>query len=206
MAGNGSQIIVVTDGLANVGLGNLEDPTRAAEARDFFSRIGQEAALRGSAISIIKLKGDVSDLETLSLATEASGGRPYEIDPRFPSMSGTIGDIIQSVLLDRVVGTNAFLTVHLQRGLQFRHMLDASILTNDKATLNKELNTITLRQRVHSTTLLHGFDDEFRNFSSTRAQVMMCGVKLGLMAVAFVVCSSSQSSGLSQSTAMLTST
>lgn len=33
----GSKVIICTDGLANIGLGNLEDPTSLKEAEGFYS-------------------------------------------------------------------------------------------------------------------------------------------------------------------------
>lgn len=39
----GSKVIICTDGLANIGLGNLEDPTSLKESEKFYSEVGEYA-------------------------------------------------------------------------------------------------------------------------------------------------------------------
>lgn len=80
MAANGkpgSKVIVCTDGLANIGLGQLDDLVTDEDykqAEEFYEQVGVFAKERGVAISIISIKGENCKLEYLSALAKESGG------------------------------------------------------------------------------------------------------------------------------------
>ena len=57
----GSSVVICTDGLANVGLGsleNLEPPEKIEEANDFYLSLGQYAKFNGVSVNLITIKGE----------------------------------------------------------------------------------------------------------------------------------------------------
>ena len=74
----GSKVVVCTDGLANVGLGSLEelktDEDHAAADRFYGESCGDLAKSSGVEVSVITIKGENCKLEYLSKIAESSGG------------------------------------------------------------------------------------------------------------------------------------
>jgi len=57
----GSTVIVCTDGLANVGLGALDEAKSEEQLKkieEFYEMVGQYAKTKGVSVSIISIKGD----------------------------------------------------------------------------------------------------------------------------------------------------
>lgn len=77
-------MIICTDGLANIGMGNLdelktdEDHKRAEE---FYEGVGLYAKEEGINVSVITIKGENSKLEYLSSIAEESGGEIIRVTP-----------------------------------------------------------------------------------------------------------------------------
>jgi len=64
----GSQVVICTDGLANIGLGAFEEANTDAEkakVAEFYERIGEYAKNKGVTINLISIKGDDCNLDTL---------------------------------------------------------------------------------------------------------------------------------------------
>lgn len=90
-AASGSKIVVCTDGLANVGLGSIEDsvvPADAPEgstpssiAEQFYTRVGTYAVTNGSTIDVIGIEGDGCNLEVLGALSETTGGNVLNVNP-----------------------------------------------------------------------------------------------------------------------------
>jgi len=69
--GFGSQVVICTDGLANIGIGSLEEKKLNAEGEceveQFYKQVALFAKSKGVTVSIITIKGgEQADLETLS--------------------------------------------------------------------------------------------------------------------------------------------
>lgn len=65
-----SEIIIMTDGLSNVGLGALEvdRPAQREKATTFYQKLGEKALETNTTISIIGLEGQVSNITQVSLS------------------------------------------------------------------------------------------------------------------------------------------
>jgi hypothetical protein len=73
----GSLVIVCTDGLANVGLGNFDESHSDLESQkvdEYYERISQYAKSKGVVVSIVSIKGDECNIDTLSKVAETTGG------------------------------------------------------------------------------------------------------------------------------------
>lgn len=70
----GSTVILCTDGLANKGVGQLEDVKSEVEAKLFYTECGEQAMLYGLTVNVISLIGAECRLEAISGVTETSRG------------------------------------------------------------------------------------------------------------------------------------
>lgn len=94
----GSGIILCTDGLANLGLGQLE--VESEESKNFYSQLSALAKEKGIQISIITIKGEECKLVTLNQIVEETNGNIFRVDPL------NIGKEFANILSDEVVGTS----------------------------------------------------------------------------------------------------
>ena len=82
----GARIVLCTDGLANVGLGSLDEipeganPIREA-AEGFYRSLGESAVAAGTVVDVISIIGQDADLENLGAVSEATGGTVTRVDP-----------------------------------------------------------------------------------------------------------------------------
>jgi hypothetical protein len=78
--------MICTDGLANIGVGSLEDKKHdnegVCEVEEFYKTVAAYAKSKGVTVSIISIKGgDQSDLETLSHVYIETGGNVNIVEP-----------------------------------------------------------------------------------------------------------------------------
>ena len=113
----GGRVTVATDGLANVGVGRLDDPTLLEDSRQQLIELGEQCRLRGVTVSLLALGPEAAGLALLGTVAEQSGGRvlrlrPTDLQQQLPG-SG-VAAIASSVLAMAV----------LHRGLHFRGEAD----------------------------------------------------------------------------------
>jgi actin beta/gamma 1 len=99
----GSQIVVCTDGCANVGIGSLD--SKGKDPEGFYTSIALAAKSGGTSVSILTLEGCEAGMETLGTAADLTSGRVTVVDPQ---------DLVQSfssMASEIIVGTNVILTV-----------------------------------------------------------------------------------------------
>ncbi len=140
----GSKVILCTDGLANVGLGSVEDlGTEAAftGARDFYARIGEQAKSQGVSISLISIVGEECHLEMLSPLADLTAGDILKVDPTH------LAEDFAQILSEAVIATNVELRVKLHKGLTFRNE-DARNLSEDQTLLIRHVGNATESQEV----------------------------------------------------------
>ena len=110
----GSKVIICTDGLANVGLGSLEHAGDDKNSKAFYEKIGLYAKSKGISISVITIKGDSEcNIQTLSKVALETNGVVSRVDPE--KISSDFSFIIE----DEILGTNAKLTVRLNKLYKF---------------------------------------------------------------------------------------
>ena len=136
MAGQGktgSKVVICTDGLANRGMGmveNVHNPKIVQETSDFYERAGEYAKQRGITISVISLVSGECKLEMLSPIANLTGGDILRVNPM------QLGDDFAELIAERVIGSNGKLRVQLHKGLEFR---------NENEEHLKDGNTVMLR-------------------------------------------------------------
>lgn len=112
-----SKVILCTDGLANVGLGSIDetgtDAGREATAA-FYRRVGDYARETGVAVTILSIEGSDCSLENIGAVADATGGtvdivNPVNLEANFAS-----------VLADPIIATNVKLEFRLHEAFRFR--------------------------------------------------------------------------------------
>lgn len=75
----GSQVIVLTDGMANVGLGSFNYGEQ--NANQFYDRVGTLAEEKGVMINLVTFAGTEANIMGLSRMIELSGGQVEQVSP-----------------------------------------------------------------------------------------------------------------------------
>ena len=135
----GSQVLICTDGLANIGLGAFDEATteeEIARVDEFYERVGEYAKNKGITINVISLIGDECNLDALSKLAEMTGGdvdriNPVELTKNFANF-----------LAQPVIASNVVARVKLHKGLQFRNEA-VQALSEDKSLLVREVGNVT---------------------------------------------------------------
>ena len=125
----GSKVVVCTDGLANVGLGAVEDDGEAVAdaAEEFYRRVGLLAVEHGVVIDLVGIEGEGCDVETLGLAVEPSGGSITKVAPLDVTRN------FASMLANEAVATKVSATMFLHKMLKFRNTQDDDVaMTNNR--------------------------------------------------------------------------
>eukprot|EP00007_Cunea_sp_BSH-02190019_P003951 CAMPEP_0174243232 /NCGR_PEP_ID=MMETSP0417-20130205/30934_1 /TAXON_ID=242541 /ORGANISM="Mayorella sp, Strain BSH-02190019" /LENGTH=877 /DNA_ID=CAMNT_0015322717 /DNA_START=37 /DNA_END=2670 /DNA_ORIENTATION=+ len=70
----GGDVILCTDGVANIGVGAMEDAALMSDARQFYRKLGEQAKAGECVVSIMGLEGTDIALDTLKQCATLSGG------------------------------------------------------------------------------------------------------------------------------------
>lgn len=119
----GSKIVVCTDGLANIGVGALDElatDEESAAASTFYEGLGLRAASAGVTVDIVAIDGDGCDVENLGTLTEATGGTVTKLDPL------KLTEEFSSILAEPVLATDVAVKVLLHNALAFRDEEDVT--------------------------------------------------------------------------------
>lgn len=80
----GSQVVICTDGLANIGLGAFDEAKteqEVAKIDEFYERVGEFAKSKGLTINVVSIIGDECNLDSLSKLADLTGGNVERVDP-----------------------------------------------------------------------------------------------------------------------------
>lgn len=126
----GSNLILCTDGLANVGLGSMTDKGLSPnDLEQWYKNEGERAKECGVTVSIVSIKGDECKLEYVGLVASETEGDVERVDPE------NIEKEFGNMLKESTIATNVKLTFVLHQGLQFRNNQD-----QDNNNINDALN------------------------------------------------------------------
>ena len=99
----GSQVIICTDGIANVGVGSLEKTGN----EELYTQVGQYAKKQGTIISVITVAGCKTKLEQLGKLADLTRGRVDIVDPKILDLSETISH--------KSIATGVQFTIYLEK-------------------------------------------------------------------------------------------
>ena len=140
----GSKVIICTDGLANVGLGSVENliTEESIEAvKGFYTKLGELAKERGISISIVSIVGEDCRLEMLSPLAELTGGDIIKVDPL------NLSKDFASILSDVIIATNVELKVKIHKGFTFRNENPENV-SQDGSLMTRQIGNASEGQEV----------------------------------------------------------
>ena len=135
----GSQVVICTDGLANIGVGAFDEAkteVEIAKVDEFYERVGEFAKSKGVTVNIVSIIGDECNLDSLSKLAELTGGNVERVDP------ASLTKNFANMLSDPIIATNVVTKVKLHKGLQFRNEVDQN-LSEDRSLLVKDIGNVT---------------------------------------------------------------
>merc|ERR1712087_549951 len=135
----GSQVILCTDGLANIGVGALDADAAADvvadeqaeddEAMDpmeaWYTALGEYAVGLGVVVNIVSIADDGCKLELLGSIVEATGGNLKRINPL------KLAEKFEGIIEDESIATNCAATMLLHPGLKFHDTVEAAQIEKD---------------------------------------------------------------------------
>ncbi|CAN0100205.1 unnamed protein product, partial [Hapterophycus canaliculatus] len=133
--GRGSRLVVCTDGLANVGLGaldNLNTDEEREAAEEFYEEIGRESAENGVAIDVVSVDSDACDLEKLGAMADISGGSVTRVK------ASELTSNFAGILANPILASQVSVRVTLHKGLKFRN----ADVGDGANTLDKDIGNV----------------------------------------------------------------
>ena len=130
----GSRIFLCTDGMSNLGVGDISEDRE--KAKDFYVNIGNMAKEKGIVISLITFEDSESEIEILKNMVEYSGGEIIRVNPN------EILDGFNDLLENKTLATDVQMKINLNKCMTFRDQ-DKKDLTNDFSSLSKKLGNVT---------------------------------------------------------------
>jgi hypothetical protein len=140
----GSQVVICTDGLANVGLGAFDEAKtddEIAKVDEFYERIGQFAKSKGLTVNIVSIIGDECNLDSLSKLAELSGGNVERVDPI------SLTKNFANILSEPIIASNVVAKIKLHKGLQFRNEMQEH-LSEDMSLLVRDIGNVTAQTEI----------------------------------------------------------
>jgi len=132
----GSRVILCTDGLANIGLGDMDTPEGLAKAEEFYTRIGNFAKERGISVSVISIKGEGCKLGVMGKLADLTSGSLIRVDPN------EITNQFASIMKQEVIGTQVEIKLRVHRGMKFRNEAD-EFLRERGSLYEKKIGNVT---------------------------------------------------------------
>lgn len=101
----GSKVIICTDGLANIGLGSMDESSQKATAAKFYDSVSLYAKENGVTVSVITIAGTDCSMENLGKVADITGGDVEIVDPA--QMQQNLSNLVNNP----VIATNVSVTL-----------------------------------------------------------------------------------------------
>lgn len=140
----GSQVVICTDGLANVGLGSFDEAVTDddfAQIEKFYTTLGEFAKEKGLTINIISIIGDDCNLDALSKLAEMTGGEVERVNPV------ELTNNFANILSQPIIASNVVAKVKLHKGMTFRNE-DPDKLSDDMSLMTREIGNVTADSEI----------------------------------------------------------
>lgn len=117
----GSKLIICTDGLANRGLGALENPEKVS---DFYEKLKEFALKSGITVNVITIKGEECKVDVLGMLADSTNGKVLRVDPE------NINQDFANVIKGEILATKVELKVFVHKALKFRNEFEGEFQNN----------------------------------------------------------------------------
>ncbi len=121
-AAPGSKIILCTDGLANLGVGSIEDIQDLTAVADFYKKIATQAKQAGYPISVVAIAGSQCKMEILGSIAELSGGDMDIVE------AAQVLDKFSNLADEHVIATNVELKLFVHKHMTIIDALKPDVL------------------------------------------------------------------------------
>ena len=132
----GSTVILCTDGLANVGIGELDSPS--SDNDPFYERMGNYAKERGIQVNVITIKGEGCRMDRLGKIADVTQGQVTRVNP------DSIAKDFSNIMKEEVVATKVKLRVRLHQSLKFRREEKENLAEND-SLCERDVGNVTAK-------------------------------------------------------------
>ena len=129
----GSRIFLCTDGMSNLGVGNISE--NKDKAKEFYTKIGEMAKEKGIIINLITFQDSESEIDILMSMVEKSGGEIIRVNPN------EILDGFNDLLENEAIATEVELRMNLNKCLTFRDQEEKD-LSNDGSSISQKLGNV----------------------------------------------------------------
>ena len=129
----GSRIFLCTDGMSNLGVGNISE--NKDNAKDFYTKIGEMAKEKGIIINLITFQDSESEIDILMSMVDKSGGEIIRVNPN------AILDGFNDLLENEAIASEVELRMNLNKCLTFRDQEEKD-LSNDGSAIYQKLGNV----------------------------------------------------------------
>jgi len=137
----GSRVILCTDGLANVGLGEIDTSKGLTEAEQFYTRVGNFAKEHGVSISVISIKGEGCKLDVIGRLADLTSGSLTRVDPN------EITSQFANIMKQEVIATQVEVKLRLHQAMKFRNEAEENL--KERASLyEKNVGNVTAQTEL----------------------------------------------------------
>ena len=134
----GSKLIICTDGLANVGLGSLDNEVNNT---DFYDQLKEFAIKSGLMINVITIKGEECKMDVLGMLADNTNGKILRVDPE------NLNQDFANVIKGEILATKVELKVFLHKALSFRNENEGEF-QNNGTIYRKIVGNVTEKSEV----------------------------------------------------------
>ena len=129
----GSRIFLCTDGMSNLGVGNISQDKEAA--KDYYTKIGEKAKEKGIIINLITFQDSESEIEVLMAMIEKSGGEIIRVNPN------AILDGFNDLLENEALASEVEIRMNLNKCMTFRDQEEKDLI-NDGSSIVQKLGNV----------------------------------------------------------------
>ena len=129
----GSRIFLCTDGLSNLGVGDISENREGSI--EFYKKVGNIAKEKGVAISLITFEDAESEIDVLKNMVELSGGEIIRVNP------SQILDGFNDLLENEVIASEVAIKMNLNKSMTFRDKKDN--LKNEQSSIEEKIGNAT---------------------------------------------------------------
>ena len=130
----GSRIFLCTDGMSNLGIGDISQDKDGAKA--YYSKIGDMARDKGIVINLITFEDSESEIDILMNMVQKSGGEIIRVNPN------AILDGFNDLLENETIASEVSIKMNLNKCMTFRDKAEIDLI-NDGSSISEKIGNAT---------------------------------------------------------------
>ena len=125
----GSRIFLCTDGMSNLGIGDISQ--NREEAKVYYTKIGEMALQKGIIINLITFEDSESEIEVLMNMVQKSGGEIIRVNPN------AILDGFNDLLENETIASEVLVRMNLNKCMTFRDKEEKDLINEGSSITEK---------------------------------------------------------------------